>query len=63
MNKFWKSVTNQQPTHNVDTRDPTGSKNNIIYNDIEHLPSILNINKYETQLFAIFNDILDTYFL
>ena len=38
-------------------------KNNIIYYDIEHLPSILNINKYKTQLFAIVNDILDTYFL
>ena len=32
IHKFRKSVTNNnpQPTHNVDTRDPTGSKNYLL---------------------------------
>ena len=39
------------------------SKHEIEKNDIENLDPQPNINKYETQLFSIFNDILDTYFL
>ena len=52
--KFRKSVTHQQqPTHNVDTRDPTGSKNSIL--PVKHLmdspiqttKSLIKVNEFE----------------